>query len=1583
MRRGAEERSMAERVPRVASPSPTVEDSTSPFTSLATTSWAESLDVYSDSADEGSIASGSPPFLSRHASDSLLNSPFEVGSPIVLLGDVSESTAVDLEAQPEGQHTQYLLQTHPKPSLFSSALSLRSSFFSYTSDASTSAELLPTSESPASTLFPLRTALPANEEPLKKTESWSPRSQPAAPALLSVASAAEWNPGAREGGASPLSSSLSSFGLPAKTQTVSSQLSTSSLLVPPPFPAASATATQVLPCCTDNEEQQPSCTSTLAALPLPPSRSPSPASDVPPDKMHELMCSGSSSKEPEVADAVSTLLSSTLTEPPLPTSSSFTITPLAPSPLPPPVTAHTEANDCKSLSQLATSLLVDEADSLVDELHAQSRVNTMALSWVPMPLPAGLVTKPRRRVKACKRTSDVAGHSDERADQVDSSPIEKRKRTRKGAKERASGTEAAASVAEGGMPAPAPPPPPPPASPPRRECISKTPTEDADQSPMATMDSSDTHLAAAQGSGAATAQKKKRNAVQLPAKSSTSPLQASCTGAAHISLSPLTAKLSTVPRVEDRALVADDVPLLNLYANSSNLSAIATSITLGAYEPLPAPSVSLRSQGQKLKKMRPRKVGAPPTAATPQDGIEPLAGQFSVEVTGEEAVAVLAVATPPPQSPPSPPAPQGSVRSERLKGGGASRSWPVEGGTSAASSTEATAKRTTSAVSVALSGSKRRRAQRADASTSDFLPSKGNNDTHDYDNAVAPAESTVRRAVDVKPSPLETQRFPTGASASASPSGRPCLWIELAEGFQEAHGSLLRQLCVCWARLHQEGCLRNYGDVRPPIGPPSLSWSSTSNGSRRKRTRRMARGNTGVAGEGSPPEHTNRRANNGLIVLLCPPSLSVEETLRWWTQRAHVEHSYMPPLLAVSMSEDSSPSASRRVEGVPGAPQGLMGPVEHRFFKGVIEQATSMYCIDAARSIAVSCSAAGYAALAQLLSSGQVFESLRVCVDVLGSASDLLPITSLVKAALKDDADVGSLTAVLAITAPGRDTDPSSSPEGGQRSSLVQAEFFAELCQWNGLAAALQQQPRRPQMVLRRVCVDTAFRSSFVSKGGMDLGGAAGSFSASKDAPERALSASSIADSSLPQQPRQQWFTHGMVLPATRNEDTFASSAHREDRVLASQPPPVALVPAHMSAFYLFGRVLFTSDNYATAVNVVDSHSRVSQRHLSDYLSDYSCVTTGPLRYSVSATIRRYLQVRIVVTLSPLLALVNRETATQQLGSSIFSSNGADVSLPSTSALLAPVMLLARLQWRTVVPSLSCTCNPRLYEQVPHTEDGVKVCRHLAELFHYFVTHHFSVVGHPSAQRDQPPPQHQLQTAPVHSEPISYSLGPQVAPCITSLEQRQLSRRSGRRRRSSGAADTLANNSLSSALNTHTPHLSLDAEGSVSQEKKKKVNLESAGSPSSTRPPGRRCSLRHDASGALSFEARRDSPPARPSPKVRRSSAVAAAAGASAPSSTTASAAGTDFHTEALQYALRLVQERLRDSGGGRSVDGGGTSLGAALATEDGESLQHPSGPSPPPRLRKRARSGVCSGEKSEHVQALRLVEKLLCDQLR
>ncbi|KAG5470725.1 hypothetical protein LSCM1_01971 [Leishmania martiniquensis] len=1577
MRRGSGEGGEEEGPAPVALTSTTVEDSVSPFTSLDT-SLANSLTGYS-AYDDDSASFGSPtpfsPYTHYPQTDPLTRSPPRpaVGSPMLIHEDVPKSGVLDLEAQLERRRCEESATRSAQPSQSLSVFPFNSSFFSHTTESPTSAELPLTPKSPASASSFRSPAPSGSRAPLPRAGPSSLRSTLAAPASSSAVHEAV-PPLGMSTTKTPFTSSLLSSGVLAGTQT------TMSLLVPPSLEAPSAMTTPVLPLLVDREglhcilASRPAIA--LSELPL---RAPRAGDDLQGEE-RERGISASPAKDLSTANTVSTLPLAALSELP---SSSFSASSSAASPLSPTALSLDETHICASLSHLATSLLdADSTPIMADEPDAQNHINAATLSWVPMPLPA--MPAPKRRPQ--KRVGTGPPHGEGHGDtaccgQGNGNPVEVRRCARRKMRERASATDDTLLAAEVGALALAPLPRP--RSSARRRRGFQAVTKDADQSSAATTASSDAELAPIPGTAATLDQEGQHDRLRGLAEPSRNRSPASHTEAGCLSFSPTAAKPPSELCPREMAALEVDMPLSSLLAAGGDLCASATPMVPASCQRQEAP-VSSPSQGRKLR-WRPQRKARPSQIATEgaEESPAPFAGQMTIETAREMAEAAPTAAASLPLPLALPAAPQVLTHSAELGDGGAGCESPASNDSSAAPKISAAVKGQTSTVPQKLPA--RRRPKNAPAAAPEVPPSTGKGGASDNNSAATQAVLTIRRAAALDPSPLQAWWCAMRASASSSKSGRPCLWIELTEGYQEAHGTLLRQVLVCWGCLLRESCASTCGGVELPIGgsprPPISTWGCWS----RKRTRDRKGGEAGGDGESAPVERVGKKCTNGLVVLLCPSSLPMARVLRWWAQRAHVEHSFMPPLLAVTMSADSPSAAVRIDDREPSAFRGAATPEEElELLKGAFAQASRMYCTDVACSLAVSCTAAGHAVLSQLLPAGQVFESLQICADLLGPAVGFPPASLLVETPLEGGTDVGSLTAVLAVTPPPRDISGSCSNAGeGWRAASLQERCFAELCRWNGLAATLQRQPRRPQLILCSAHADTLPCNGGASKGKGKATAATISLSALVDALEGVQYAPNVADSSLLPRQRQMRVMYGLVLPATRNEDTFASSARREARVLASQPPPVTLAPVHLSALYLFGRTLFTPDNYVTAVNVVESLARVSQRCLSDYLSDYSCATTGPLRYAVSATVRRYLQVRLLVALAPLLALINEGVATQQRSCTTLSASGARVSLSSPSTLRASVVLLARSEWRTIVPSLSCSCNPRFYEQVPRTDDGVKVCRHLAELFYYFITRQLSVVGRQVARREQPLQQCQPQRAPARDDPIPSLQSPLVSLRTRSLEKRQRPTRSNSSRsRSSSSAGVTSNSVPLSALYTNASRLCTDAERTVcKQGRDDDSESEDTASKPSALPSAPTHSLRHGAIAARPSSTRSDAPRTRSSKKAKRSSTVAAA-DASMTSPAGASAAGSDFHTQALQYALRLLHERLRDGSGEKPADGGAASL-ALGDTGDGEPLFRTGGSSPPASVRKRTHSGDGTPRETEHVRAIRLLEQMLRNQLR
>ncbi|GET91656.1 hypothetical protein, conserved [Leishmania tarentolae] len=1582
MRRGSGERSGVERLLSSASTPTTAGRSLSPFTSLDT-SLVHSLDGYGD-YDEDSTAFVSPASFSLSSYHSHTNSLTRaslpaVASPILILGDVSEPVVFDHEVQPEMRQIPEVVQLPAKSSQALSAPSLRSSLFSYITDSLTSAESLLPFRSSAFVTSPSSAAPPGEGEPLQRTGSSLPHSQPTAFAPLSAVHEAGQSSDLREERASLFSSSLSSSAVLAEMRT------TSSFSTPPPLVSASAMTTQVLPSCTDDEGRYCSRAS-------PPAMESSPlllctprTASRPQVEERELERSGSSAKDLSVADVVSTLPLTALDElpppTPLPSSLSFSASPSTAPPLSAVAASPTETPVRPSLSHLATSLLcADDADPLADQWHTKSRINTTELPWVPMLLPAMPAPKRRQRVQTDTSPPLVEGHNDAQGvGLADGNPVAKRRRIRKRGEEGALPTSSeTVSVAERGVLAAASLSQPPSS---RRRQTTKAATEDNYQSAVTITPSNIAGLGPMPKVAGALDQKENCDSARGPTETSTDHPPASRNAPEHIFQPSNSSKLSAELHSQGPThLAGDDVPLFNLFTAGSDAGVSLKLMASAAYQPSVTPSVPSQSQGNGLRRKRSRKAEIPRTSAAAEDVVAPSVGRAVAKASREEMEAAPRALTALPLSSSSPPAPQLTTQREKLDDGRTKDELPANGSTSAAASSGATGQGKTPISLSTLPPRNRRKRQKTLAAATGTPSCTRSSNANGSNGAGAQAISTEKRAAGVQSSVLQARRSAVCTSASSFESGRCCLWIELSEGYQEAHGTLLRQVLMYWGWLHSESCASQGGGLALPVGSSPLPSNATPKHPSRKRSGDRKCSRTSAAGASAQIERTDRRANNALVVLLCPSPLSVGEALRWWTQRAHVEHSFIPPLLAVSMSADSPSSVVGRSDRVPSASPAVPTPdEEYALFRDAIQLTSSVYNTNADRSFAVSCSAAGHAALAQLLSLDQVFDSMQVCADVLRSAAGI-PLTSLpVKTPVVEDAEVSSQTAVLAVSALMQNNCSGSASERGRASSL-QERCFAELCQWNGLAAELQRQPRRPQLVLRRVRVDPMHQNGGTSK--RNLACPPVSHAALMGASANVLPASSVTGPSLSPEERPKWVTFGMVLPAMRNEDTFASSARREDRVLASQPPPVVVAPAHLAVLHLFARVLFTPDNYVTAVNVVESYARASHRCLTDYLSDYSCAMTGPLRYSASATIRRYLQVRVLVELAPLLALVKEEIPAQKGTSTGLSVGEACVSYSSASTLAAPVVLLARLKWRTVVLSLSCTCTPRLYEQVPHTDDGEKVCRHIAELFHYFTTQQFSVIGHQTTQREQPLSQHQAKREPARADPMLYSQSLPVSPGTTSSEKRHLTRRRYISTNTSNSSAKVILSSLPlSAPCTHSSDLCADSEGASPEQERDEVSgSDSSDSASSAQHPARYHSRQCGSTPALSPTTSSKTRQTRPLKKAQRSSTVTAA-NTSVASSVAASAAGTDFHTQALQYALLLLRERLRDGTGEGPVDDGAVCF-AEAATGDDEFLFQPSGTPPPARPRKRARSkGVSQGD-TEHVRALQLVEKLLRDQL-
>jgi hypothetical protein len=652
------------------------------------------------------------------------------------------------------------------------------------------------------------------------------------------------------------------------------------------------------------------------------------------------------------------------------------------------------------------------------------------------------------------------------------------------------------------------------------------------------------------------------------------------------------------------------------------------------------------------------------------------------------------------------------------------------------------------------------------------LPPAAPADTQAKKRKRAPRDSTAPRGgaalnrsattspLEKSPNPLAWWAATQAAVASNNaPVGRPCMWVELSAMFQETHAGLLRQLLVYWGCAHQskETTPGKRGNVRVPAAavssPLSSQKSSTPRGWWRRLCANLPPGievSSSISSTSFPSSPS--AGDDGVVMLLCPPSVSVTDALQWWTQRAHVAHGYMPPLLAVSMTAEAATTTPTLTTSPSVGLSPSQFSADSLLLRAVLHASCSVQ-MDPKRSLAVSCTETGTAAFAQILPRSQIYTSLDACASMLSTALDF-PSTEqrrdTATGALQGDevVDVGSLAAVVATTAlhspPDSHCGRANAGHGKTHLSVtVQDRCFAELCKWNGLAARLRDNPRRPQLLLHRVCVGE-LPGAATQRGNSDASGAAPKtvFPSSDSPPKNRASPSLLL-----------WASYGLVRPATCNSETFANTARREARLLASHAPPVTLLPAHTCAFSLFASVLFKRDNFVTAVNVIDAHARASQRCLANYVSGYSCVVTGPMRYAVSATVRRYLHVRLSVNATPLLALVSRAAskpnnvaasgeggrAGQKKAAKKHAAAPRSPSSLVESAALSPDVIqavshLAQEQWRSVIDSLSCNCRPGVCERVAHTPDGTKVCRHLAELFYFFVTQQFRVV--PGGRQD-------------------------------------------------------------------------------------------------------------------------------------------------------------------------------------------------------------------------------------------------------
>lgn len=1413
-------------------------------------------------------------------------------SPAQAASQLRKSTAADVGSDANtaapASHASPASSHPPKPSDAPSYLSFQSSFFRFTSDS--------TSRSSSSS------SSSASAEASNTSESAPPPTQPANSSGVRHARKSSVDEDTTDE-ASLLSSRSSPLGARgATTPTATTMAATSP--PPPPFPPLSvamtgSTATQVLVPphgyrtgrARGSHASLPSATSSTPSSQSLLSESEEEGGSLPGVVPREGVTRAEGATTAEAEEPVLTLRVEALdvvggspsSRPPSPQHSASST---AGSPLSALAAALTTTYGCPSLSQLATTLLCVDGESAAtsfDEAHTSTCVNTAALAWAARPLPLTkeaaqqqrLVSAPLQRtlLTAAPPPAPEAGPVPSESDEVPA--------------------HAAVAEDDGLITADAP------ALPPvlsggRRRVRRKRQTAAAAM-PVAVPEVAAVDSMAGVAQAAAVyphvqAAEEMQSAVGVPlpelATSPTplvTPPLSPTDGTDDVPLAWLM-KRRLVPTAQSGELPLGDVPLSHLFLtpngwNGSTSSSAASSATavLPLHTPAPDEDAVSRRGARRRNRVRGTLSAAAPVPSFPA----------SAPTRTESAAA-----------------PEAPEAAEQQAAGGRH----VRG---ARKMSAATANAVDSAAPTAAA------AAAADAVAPD---AKSPSRTRGTEAAAPPrprkrARTSAKRSSPSGAPPLRLWWKSVRASAAVPLAGRPCLWIELAPGYQEAHGALLRQVLVCWGRLTQS---RDDGDG-------AAASRSGAKGSTRahKRQRSPVIATNGLAarhegGSGAPA--LTRAAEVGLVVLLCPVAVPMQEALRWWTARAHLEHGYVPPLLAVSLSP-SSPGASSQA-----------------LLQGATTHAARLFAANLSCSLAVSCTAAGYAALAGLLPLAQVFDSLAGCASALAAAVGM-PAAALAAS----DVDAGGcdgegLAAVLAAT---------SWDARGAGASL-QARSFASMCGWNGLAAALQRWPRRPQLLLQHTPLDSK-TSRELLKGEV----------------------TSAAPAAL----QPAWVTVGLVCPATRNEDTFSCSAQREARVLAARPPTVALSATHALALCAFARAFFGLENYATSVNVLAAQARLNSRGRADYLSGYSCVTTGPLRYTVSATLRRYLHVRMAVTLAPLLSCVQGAPADPALepASRLRDTDTMEAAARhdgEARSLGAVLTRLAHVRWRSVLPELSCTCTPRLYEQVPRTDDGTKACRHLAQLFHHFTRQQFCVVG-PAAEAGA---QGAALLPPSPAPPARAPLPPppQVPPRPESVDVSAQRCCAPKQQPVEEATDTdLLVNSVPLAL-LYSHASSLDQDDAHDRDG---CGADVAGTTEGTATPvvvhaPRR---RRRPAEARARAAAAPLPPASPLLSSPPSADVSAAGSPGA-----AGSAAAHFHNEAVRYALRLLAQRLPESrGGDHSPNGFGESGGAPLAAPAADRGGTAAGGVRRPRTR---RSRV--SEPEEQARALQLVEQLLRAQL-
>ncbi|CCW60331.1 unnamed protein product [Phytomonas sp. EM1] len=418
-----------------------------------------------------------------------------------------------------------------------------------------------------------------------------------------------------------------------------------------------------------------------------------------------------------------------------------------------------------------------------------------------------------------------------------------------------------------------------------------------------------------------------------------------------------------------------------------------------------------------------------------------------------------------------------------------------------------------------------------------------------------------------------------------------------------------------------------------------------------------------------PPLH--RR----LIVLIADNMSALERSLLWWTLRPYAEHALILPIFGICpIGDDEECSAcaptSKESSDVRGSQEGKrVFPQTIRKSELSTKASQAVRHNDSQRRLPVGFTLLQAVALHHLCDSFAVNTSnsyalcySKVCWDVLRGLG--IP-THHMKRSLEECAQC----IIKACT---------GSTKASRRNEKNTANVGFGL--WLGAGTAAQQRRCDENNVDEQREVIFSYLCSW--------NGLAQTLATNARRPELVLRVVKMLHSPISSFVLSVRICYALVRPVSTQGLCFACAISRDMRLFASQSPLVVLptraVELFRNLFFKYLSAFFTPSIFRTAVDVVRSSSP-------DYIKGYSCSTLGYLQFEVTSWLRQYVYVSLVVDLRPIVAH-------QAL------NNNSGMSL-----------------WGCVLRALQCSCTPREHEKILFSENGVKKCRHHAELLYYFV----------------------------------------------------------------------------------------------------------------------------------------------------------------------------------------------------------------------------------------------------------------------